>query len=167
MMSLSFLGNYAQVWLLVALIIIIYAAAKATKLVESNWILWFFSVILAFMFFTSRQTVSYLLEGIPVITLILVIGVFLMMMLILTAKDIEIFKKPIARISFILAIVLLVFLAFSHFHVLNHMLPGTSDYGLNSGMEEFKDYIFSKNFTETFVFAVSVILVSFFILKKK
>jgi hypothetical protein len=167
MMSLSSLGHYAPIWLLIALIIIIYAAAKATKLIESNWILWLFSVILAFAFFSSRHAVNYLLEGIPVITVVLTIGFFLVLMLVLIAKDIEVFKRPIAIISCILGLVILIALAFSHFHVLNHMLPGTSDYGLNSGLEEFKDFIYSKNFKDTFIFIIAVGLVSFFILKKK
>ncbi len=167
MMSLSFLNNYVQVWLLVALIIVIYAAVKATKLVESNWLLWLFSVILAFTFFSSRDAKNYLLDGIPIITLILVLGFFLVLMLVLVAKDLESFKKVIAIASFIIGIGILIFLAFDNFQALSHMLPGTSDSGLSNNAEELKDFLYSTKFKDNFVFFFSVALVSFFILKKK
>lgn len=167
MMSLYFLQNYAQVWLLAALIIIIYAAAKATKLVESNWVLWSFSILLSFLFFSSKNATRYMIESIPLITVLLVLGICLVLMLVLTAKDIGAFKRPIAVISFIIAIIVLAYLAFVHFHTLGHMLPGTSDSGLSSGAEDFKDFLYSRTFKDSFVLVCAIALVSFFILKKK
>jgi hypothetical protein len=167
MMSLTFLNHYAPVWLLVALVVIIYAGLKAMKVIPNEWATVLTSVVLSFMLVSSDSIVNYMIKVIPALTLILAISFFAVIMLAFVAKDIEMFKKPLAIIGFALGLFVILSTVFGSFPVANHMLPNTSNSGLDSGMIQLKDYIYSTNFKEGLIFVGSLFLVCFFIIKKK
>lgn len=167
MMSLTFLNHYAPIWLLVALIVIIYAGLKAMKVIPNEWATVLTSVVLSFMLVSSDQIVKYMIKVIPALTLILAVSFFAVIMLAFIAKDIEMFKKPLAIIGFILGLFIILSTIFGSFPTASHMLPNTSDSGLSNGMIQLKDYIYSTKFKEGLIFVGSIFLVCFFILKKK
>jgi hypothetical protein len=162
----AFLAHYNYIWLLVILIVLFYAALKTIKLPGSEWVLALTSLLLSFMVISSTRITKYLIKTIPLLTIILVLGFFILLTLVLVAKDISIFKKPLAWIGFALAILIILCLAFSSFPTLNHLLPNSSDRGLDNNLIEFKDFIYSHDFKEGLVFVISVIVVGFFMLKK-
>jgi hypothetical protein len=76
-------------------------------------------------------------------------------MLVLVTKDLATFTKPLAWIGFILAIVLVLAMAFNSFPTLENMLPSGSDSHLDTGMQELKDFLYSSNFKDSIVFILS------------
>ncbi len=167
MMSLSFLNYYAPIFLLVALVFIIYAAIKLTKIPGNDSMIVLASIVISLMLVSSEKITNYLVNLLPLLTLIAIVTFFSLVALIFIAKDLEFFKKPLAWMSFILAILFILCLAFSSFHSLNHILPNSSDSGLSEGMVELKDFIYSQDFKDSAVLVGSIIFVCFFILKKK
>ena len=166
MISLTFLHNYAPVWLLLAIIVITFAALTAIKLSDNKAILWLVSLALGFLLLSSSTITKFLVNLVPYLTMISFIGFIVLVALVLIAKDLDAFKKPLAIMSLVLMVLIIIGVSFNSFSTLNHLLPNSSDSGLSNSMEQFKDFIYSSNFKEGVVFLISVALVSFFLLKK-
>ena len=167
MIDLTFLNHYAPVWILVILVVLFYAALSILKVPGSKWVLALTSLLIAFIFVSSKTATNFIIDVIPVITVLMVVGFMILVMLALVMKDLSTFAKPLAWISFVLAILIVLSMAFSSFPTLNHMLPHTPDSGLNPGLEQLKEFIYSHDFKDTLVFVVSIIVVCFFLIKTK
>jgi len=166
MIDLTFLHNYAPIWLLVAIVAVIFSALTLMKLSENKPIIFFVSLVLGFLLISSKSIVNFLVGSIPAMALLAFIGFFILLSITLLGKT-EVFAKPLIYAGFILAILIILFFAFDSFHTLNHLLPNTSDRGLSAGAEKLKDFIYSQNFKTTFIFAVSMFIVGFYLLKGK
>jgi ethanolamine transporter EutH len=165
MISLNFLTDYSPLLILLVSFILIYAALTKLKVPGNNPTLAFLSLLLSLIFVASAPAVKYAFNLIPYLAVILVISMVVMIMLGLTGK-IEDYMKKVAMIGFILAIVIIIGLAFNQFTVLNHMLPNTSDSGLDSSLADFKGWLYSSQVIETIVFVGCIALVWFYLLKK-
>jgi biopolymer transport protein ExbD len=110
--------------------------------------------------------ISFVIEIIPILTVLLVLGFFILIALVFMTKDIATFAKPLGWTIFILSLIFIVGSAFGSFAPLEHMLPHTSDAHLNEGLEQLKDFIYSSAFKDGIIFVISVIVVGFFLLKK-
>ena len=77
------------------------------------------------------------------------------------------FKNYLAWAGFAIAIIVAIWLAFTYFSTLAHMLPYASNSGLSHNSIEFKDWIYSSQVKDTFVLLVCVGLVGFFLMSKK
>jgi hypothetical protein len=166
MIDLSFLGNYAPVWLLIVLIVVIYAGLEMIKLPGSKFVLALVSVVISFMLVASTTITNFLISVLPYLAVILTLTFFTTLTLVFVAKDLEPFKKPLAWISFILVLVVFLTMAFHSFPALNNIFPNTSDSGLSEGAVQLKNFIYSQNFKDSIVFIGSLVLVCVFLLKK-
>lgn len=167
MIDLTFLHHYAPIWILVVLVALFYGALTLMKIPGSKAVLALVSLLLSFLVVSSKTATNFIINIIPIITVLMVISFMIIVMLALTTKDLSTFGKPLAWIGFVVAILIVISMAFSSFPTLNHMLPHTSDSGLNNGLEELKDFIYSHDFRDTLVFVISIVVVCFFLIKTK
>ena len=166
MAVIEFLQNYSVLWLGLALFILIYAAIIKIKLPGNKFVLAVLSLLLSIMLISSNDLASYMLAVIPLLTMILAIGFFIILVLAFVAKDFSTFAKPLSYIGFILAILIVLSVAFGQFPTMNHLLPNTSNSELPTGLVEFKNYIYSPDFRDGLLFIISAVLVGFFLVKK-
>ncbi len=168
MIDLSQTHYYAPILVMLLVFIISYFTLKATKIEGGNWVLVTLSLLLALLVVSSTKITNYAIDLVPVIAIIAVIGFLVLLSVILVGdKELGNVKKYIMWIGFAIAIIVIVFMAFSHFTALNHMLPHSSDAGLDSNMSELKDFIYSKNFGDALVFILSIVIVGWFLVKAK
>ena len=163
----NFLASYAYIWVFIIAVVLIWAGLKKIQLPGNDFVIALTSVLISFLLISSTSVTNYLVSIIPFLALITTVIFFILILLVFVTKDFEPFKKPIAWISFILAILIIIALAFNQFSTLYNVLPGSSNTGLSDGLVGFKNFIYSTDFRETFVFVISLALVCFFILKKK
>ena len=163
---INFLQDYSVLWLGLALFILIYAAVIKIKLPGSKFILAVLSLILTIILVTSTDVANFLLAVTPLLTMLLAISFFIILALGFVAKDFSTFAKPLAYIGFVLAILIIISIAFSQFPTMNHLLPSTSNAGLPQGLSEFKNYIYSSNFRDGALFIICTVIVGFFLVKK-
>jgi hypothetical protein len=166
-MNTAFISNYAPALVFIVGSILVYAALSMLKVIEEKWLKITLSIIVGIILVSSKSSVNYVFSAIPYITVLMTVLFLVLVILAFVAKDINTFKKPLAWIGFILALLIVLFLAFNQFSVLNHMLPQSSDSGLDSNLEQFKDFIYSQNFKEGLVFVISILVVGFFMFKAK
>lgn len=165
MIEIHFLNEYAPIFVMLVSFILCYAALKLLKVPGNDFTLVILSALLAIILISSASSVNYLFNLIPLLSVIMLAAFIGLVALALVAKDIGTFKKPLAWIGFALIILVGLGLAFNSFHTLNHLLPNTSDSGLNRGLIELKDFIYSDDFKNGFLLIVSVIIVGVFMLK--
>ena len=166
MIDLTFLNHYAPIWILVILTVLFYAGLTVLKIPGNKSVLALTAVLISFIFVSSTTATNFIIDLIPIVMLLMIIGFMIMLMLVLITKDLATFTKPLAWIGFVLAIVFVLAMAFNSFPTLNHMLPNTSDSGLNSGLSELKDLIYSQDFKDSLVFVISLVIVCVFLVKK-
>lgn len=166
MIELTFLQDYAALFILLIAFILIYAAVTKLKVPGSEVTLAILSILISLILVSSTKAVKYLFSLIPFLTLIMIITFVILVLLMFTAKEIDTFRKPLAIVSFVLAILLVLGFAFSQFTILNHMLPGTTNSGLDSSLSQFKNWIYSSDVLNTILFVGAVFLVGYFMLKK-
>lgn len=167
MMSLSFINEYAPLLVLLISFIVIYAALIMLKVPGSKVILAILSLLVSVVLATSESSVNFIFNVIPFLTVIVTVMFIILIILVFVAKDIGTFKKPLAWIGFILAILIIICVAFNSFPTLNHMLPGSSITTQDSNLSGFKNMIYSTDFIEGFIFVVAVLIVGFILVKAK
>ena len=166
MIDLTFLNHYAPIWILVILTVLFYGGLTLLKIPGTKWVLAITALLISFIFVSSTRATNFIIDLIPIFTVLMLIGFMIILMLVFITKDLSTFTKPLAWIGFILAILFVLASAFNSFPTFNHMLPNTSDSGLNPGLQELKDFVYSQNFKDSAVFIVSIVLVFFFLMKK-
>jgi len=168
MIDLSYTQYIGPLLILIVSFILVYAGLKKSSIPGSDMVLAILSLVISLLLVSSISSVKYLISLIPLLTLIVVISMLIFVMVALfVSKDFNPFNKSLAWISFGVAIIIIVFLAFNQFSTLNHMLPYSSDYGLDSNMREFKDFLYDSHWLkDTVIFLVAVGLVFFFLVKK-
>ena len=164
-MNLTFINYYAPILIFIVSTVLIWAGLAKLKIIPNNIVNLILSVILSIILITSQDSVNFLFGVLPYLTLILTVSFVMLLILVFIAKDIGIFKTPLAWIGFALAIVIILSMMFGTFPTMNHMLPNSSDSGLNSSMHEFKDFIYSQNFKDNFIFVLSLVVVGFLLFK--
>lgn len=163
----TFLGDYAFIWLFVIVVVLVYAGLKKMGLPGSEWVLAITAFLIGFIVLSSTSTTDYLVNILPYLTIILVLTVLITLVLAFVTEGeiLKDFKKYMAWAGFVIAILVIIFLAFSHFPTLSHMTPDSSNIGLSDNEENFKDFIYSSNFKESLIFVLSIVVVGFAILK--
>jgi len=168
MIDLTLTRYYAPLLVMLIVFIFSYILLKKASIPGSDWVLAFLSLLIAFLFASSTRTTSYLINLLPLLTIIFTISLFFVLITAMfVTKDFDPFKKIVAWLSFIVAILIVLTLAFNQFPTLNHMLPSSSNSGLDSNLREFKDLIYSQEFKDGLIFVVSIVVVGFLMLKKK
>ncbi len=165
MMDLTFLNHYAPVWLFVVAAVILFVALTMLKLPGHKSVIVLTSIVLAIMLISSASITNFLTSLIPLLTVITLVGFFILVGLTLLGKT-DMFLKPLSIVGLVISILIILGLAFGSFHTLNHMLPNSSDSGLNNGLEQFKDLIYSQHFKEFLVFTISIVIVGIVLFKK-
>ena len=165
MISLSFLGTYTPIWLMIALVILIYAGLKKIKLPGNDFVLALLSFMLTFLVVSSVGLTEYMAEVISLMSVVLILSFAVLLVLVFVSKDLD-FTKGLAIAGFVICMVVIVLGAFNQFPVLNHVLPATSNAGLSSGLSELKNYIYSDTIWNSLMFIISVVGVSILLLKK-
>lgn len=167
MMSLSFINYYAPILVLLISFIVVYAALIMLKIPGSKVVLAILSLLVAILLATSQSSVNFIFNVIPLLTVIILVIFVVLIILVFAAKDIETFKKPLAWIGFILAILVVICMAFNSFPTLNHLLPGTSSSAASSQASNFKNFIYSSGFVDGFIFVAAALIVGFILVKAK
>ncbi|MBM3246948.1 hypothetical protein FJZ17_00180 [Candidatus Pacearchaeota archaeon] len=165
MIQFSFAEYYAPLLVLIASFIIIFAGLKKLEFGGSNWTTAILALLLSFILISSDVLVEYTIALLPLITIIAVITFFITLALVFVNFDNSPFKKTLAWIGFAVAILITLSLAFDTFPTLGNLLPGSSDRGLNSGLVELKDRVYTQNFQDFLVFVVSIVIVCFVMVK--
>ncbi len=153
------------IWIMIALVILIYAGLKKIKLPGNDFVLALLSFLLSFMVVSSIGLTKYVASVVSLMTVILILSFIVLMVLVFVTKEGD-FAKPLGVVGLILCFLIIILTAFSQFPALNHALPGTSNSGLSSGLAEFKDYIYSGMGKDGLIFIIAVAICSFFLLKK-
>lgn len=166
MIDLTFINHYAQVWVALIAFILVFAGLKKLKIYDNNWALAVLSLIIACILASSEQSVNFIFNTIPFLTVLMTISFVILIVLVFVAKDLETFKKPLAIIGFVLCILIVLCMAFNSFPTLNHMLPSSSNAGLTHEAKNFKSWIYSSDFKDGFVFVICIGFVAFLLLKK-
>jgi hypothetical protein len=164
MIELTFLQDYAALFILIISFILIYAGVVKLGLGVTPWVMAVLSVLLALTLVSYTNAVKYLFSIMPYLTIILVITVLLTLLLIF-AGTIGDLQKGVKIAAFVVAILVIVGFAFNQFAVLNHLLPGTPNEGLNDSLNMFKNWIYSKSVLDTILFAAAVIIVGYMLTK--
>ena len=167
MIEFNFIEHFAPILVLLVSFILIYAALKLMKVPGTDWVLAILSFILSLIFVSSTSVVSYVFNLLPLLTVVLVVSFFILLILaFFVTKDFDPFRKPLAWVGFIIALILVFGMLFSAFPTFNHLLPSHSNSGLSSEMVDFKDFIYSDTVKDSFVFVVAVAIVFTFLLYK-
>lgn len=166
-MNTSFILNYAPLLVLLVSWLLVYAGLNKLKVPGSQWILALLSFLVSFMLISSKKLTSYVMNMVPWFAVLSIIGMFMLVILVLVAKDLSVFQKPISWIIFALGILSVILVSFNTFPTFYHMLPATSDSYLNSQLVEVKDFIYSSTFKQNLVFWLSTVLVFVFLVKAK
>jgi hypothetical protein len=159
MIDLSLSNYYAPLLILIASFIIIYAGLKKVDFGGSNWTTAILALLLSFIIVSSDVLVNYMVDLLPLITVIAVVTFFITLALVFVNFEKSPFKKILAWIGFALVILIALTLAFDTFPTLSNLLPGSSDSGLNSGLVELKDRVYTQDFQDFLVFVVSIVVV--------
>lgn len=165
MMDLTFTEYYAPILIFIIAAIVVWAALKKLKVIESTWVNAVIAIIVAIIITSSKSSVAYLFHILPYFVVILVATFVLLIVLVFVAKDLEMFKKPIAWIAFILGLILIITMAFGHFPTALHMFPGTTDATLSPEMQDVKSVIDNENFKNSIIFIIVILIVGFFLMK--
>ena len=145
--------------------ILIYVALKKLKVPANDWVLSILGIITSLIILTSEKSIDFLSYTFVMIPTILIVSFFLMLLLAFTAKDIEIFLKPIAWIIVIIAAIILIYFAFEFYPEIYNMMPGTSNSHLTSPARQFKDFIYSEEFVHNFLILAAIIIFSFVLIR--
>jgi amino acid transporter len=162
----EFFADYSALLVMVIAFILIYIALKKLKIPGNEATHFILSLLLAFVLMSSVKSTSYLTKVLPYLTMIVVLTFVILMVLAFVTFKNALFEKILGWAGIIVAILIIIIIAFSHFSTLNHMLPESSNRGLDSNLREFKDFIYSQDFKENFIFVIVIAAVGFFILKK-
>ncbi len=153
------------IWVMIALVILIYAGLKKIKLPGNDFVLALLSFMLTFLVVSSIRLTAYAANAISLMSLVLIFSFVILMVLVFVAKDVQ-FSKPLAIAGLVICLLIIIFVAVYQFPVLNHALPNTSNAGLGSGLSEFKNYIYSDTVKNSLMFIISVVVVGILLLKK-
>ena len=165
-MNILFANNYwAPLLVLIASFILIYIALKKLNTGASDIVLVILSVIFSIMLVSSTNSVKYIFNLLPYLTILMIISFSIILMLFFAAGK-DMFNKYLAWMGFIIAIIIVFCLAFTYFPTLSHMLPDSSNSELGSNALEFKDWIYSNQVKDTLILVICVGLVGFFLTKK-
>lgn len=168
MIALTFTDHFAPLFVFVIAWILIYAAVKTLKVPGDNRVHTILSLLVSIILVSSRNVVEYIYEVTPFLTLIMFISFIILIVLAFLAIKMDDFKKPLAWAALVIAIIVIIFFAFSHFTTLHSMLPESSDRGLDPNLREFKDFLYEDNtLRDNFVFIVCALAVGFFLFKVK
>ena len=166
MLDLSFITDTKQIWVALIAFILAFVGLTKLKFYENKTVLAILSLVIAIIFASSTKVVNYTFNVIPFLTVLMTVSFIITLVLVFVAKDLETFKKPLAIIGFVLAILIVLNMAFTSFPAMGHMLPSTSDSGLSHSALDFKHWIYSTDFKEGFLFVLCVSIVGFFLVKK-
>lgn len=162
----AFLSAYSHLWLFIILFAVIFIILKIAKIPGNGFVLAIISLLVSVLMISSTSLTNFIIQVIPFLVTIGIIIFFLILTLAFVIKDFSAFAKPLAWIGFILAILIILALAFNQFPTLGHLLPQGSNSELSEGMIKFKDFIYSQGFKESIILIVSVVIVGFFLMKK-
>jgi len=160
MIHFSFTEYYAPLLILIASFIIIFAGLKKADFTGSSWTTAILALLLSFILVSSDAVIRYMVDLLPLITTLTVLTFFITLALVFVKVDNAPFIKILAWTSFVLALLIALVLAFDSFPTLENLLPGSSDSGLNSGLVELKDRMYTQDFQDFLVFVVSIVVVS-------
>ncbi len=165
-MNVLFANSYwAPLLVLIVSFILVYIALKKLGTGASDIVLVILSAIFSIMLVSSTNSVTYIFNLLPYLTTLLLVSFSIVVMLALVAGK-DMFNKYLAWAGFGVAIVVTLWLAFSYFPTLDHMLPQSSNSGLGSNAVEFKDWIYSNEIKDSLILLITVGLVGFFLTKK-
>jgi len=160
MINLSLTHYYAPLLILIVSFIIIFAALKKVDFTGNSWTTAILSLLLSFIIVSSDSLVNYMVDLLPLLTVITVVGFIFTLMLVFVNYDKSPFKKILAWMGFILAVLIVLSLAFDSFPTMAHLLPSSSDSGLNYGLRTIKHEFYTQDFRDFLVFVVSIAVVS-------
>lgn len=166
MMNILFANSYwAPLLVLIISFILVYIGLIKLNTGASNVVLAILSGLVSIMLVSSTSSVKYLFNLLPYLTTIMIVSFSVMLVLFFVAGD-KMFNKYLAWAGFAIAILVIIWLAFTYFSTLSHMLPEASNSGLNSSAIEFKNWIYSSEVKNTFILFLCVGIVGFFLTKK-
>ena len=166
MIYIPFASEYfAPLLIFLIATILIYGALKKGGIPGTDFVLATISVLLSIIIVSSTNSVKYLFSAIPYLGIIIILTTFISISLLFVAGK-DMFNKYLAWAGFGIAVIVLIFMAFSHFNSLNHMLPNSSNSGLTDAQEEFKDFIYQTQVKDTLLFLVLGGLVFFLLVQK-
>ena len=162
-MDLSEIGYYAPMLIFLIAGILTFVVLKKLS-IGNTAVNLFLSLFVALIFTTSTRGSNYLTKVIPALTTLMIVGFFILVVLAFFSKDI--FLKPLTWIGFIMALIIVVVIAFQAFPSFYHMLPGTSNAYLDSAAVNTKEFLWDRNTVDSIIFIVITALVGLFIIKK-
>ena len=162
-MDLSEIGYYAPMLIFLIAGILTFVVLKKLS-IGNTAVNLFLSLFVALIFTTSTRGSNYLTKVIPALTTLMIVGFFILVVLAFFSKDI--FLKPLAWIGFIIALIIVVIMAFQAFPSVYHMLPGTSNAYLDSAAVNTKEFLWDRNTVDSIIFIVITAIVGLFIIKK-
>ncbi len=165
MIDLSLSNYYAPLLILIISFIVLYAGLKKAEFVGNDWTIAILSLLLSFIIVSSDVLIEYMVSLVPLLTVITVVTFLVTLVLVFVNFEKSPFKKILAWIGFVLAILIILTLAFDNFPTLQNLLPGSSDSGLNSGLVELKDRVYTQDFQDFLVFVVSIVIVGIIMVK--
>lgn len=166
MISLSFLAHYNSIFVLIALIILVYGGLKVINFKGNNFVLALLSFLVAFMFVSSDKLVSYIAELLPILLVIAIVIFCVLLVVTFGGDSIPGIKHGLVIAGLAIGIIVVVIFTFSFFSPLFHFLPATSNAGLSSGLSDLKNYLYSGTIRDSIVFIISVVAVGILLLKK-
>ena len=167
MIDLSLTHYYAPLLVMLVVFIIAFTTLKKAGIEGNDWVIVTLSLLMALIFVSSTRATSFAIKSLPILTLIITVIFFIMLVIAFTSEKDDPFKKILGWVGFVLAILIILCLAFQQFPTMNHMLPYSSDAGLDSNLSEFKNFIYSQNFINNLIFVVSIVVVGWFLLSTK
>lgn len=166
MINILFANTYwAPLLILIASFILAYIGLKKLDTGATDIVLVILSAIFSIILVSSTSSVKYMFNLIPYLTTLMIISFSIVLMLFFVAGK-DMFNKYLAWIGFAIAIIIILWMAFSYFPILSHMLPDSSNSGLSHNSIDFKDWIYSTQVKDTLILFICVGLVGFFLVKK-
>lgn len=167
MIPFDYIEPYSQIIVFIIAWILCFSAFKLLKVPGNISILSILSLLIALALATSKKASDYVFHLLPYLTILLIVSVIILLILMFMMKDIGPFRTFLVWACFVIGLILVVAFAFSHFPSLGHMTPNSSNEGLSESMQDFKIFIYSPIFKNSFIFVICIVIVGILILKFK
>lgn len=148
-------------------LIICYAALRASKLIEDKWISAFVSIFIATIFVSAVGARTYVLSIIPAFAVVFVC-LFLVLLMTGFIGKMEDFQKGVGKVFAIVLIVIFAVIAIIvFFNYISPYFPGSHVDGGNSEVLRFTDWLYSPKVAGAILLIGLGALVSWMLVKSK
>jgi hypothetical protein len=169
MADLSGITFFVPIAAFLLVFLVSYAILFKSKLIENQWLLIFFSFLVASIFIASVGTTSFVISMVPWVAILLLSLFFILAIVGFVGKDADFMKKGIGYFAmFALGLIFLVSAFFVFSNILVPLLPGPGfGEGVNGNAFVLLSWLYSPRVAGAILLLVISAVVSYVLVKVK